>query len=252
LHDAHFRTIPVDRQLVALWPSRIGAHNGCERNTHKQLSSFMLSIALRRCALAVSVLTPGKVAAAQAQAHDSSSAAVGRDTFVTARAMLPARLRLPGPVDTPVVRPRAIEYSDFYYTRLTIHRYGSYAMIPLLAAEYSLGQNLMNDASPASWMKPAHAAVAGGIGVLFGVNTITGVWNLWESRNDPDGRTRRILHSVMLIAADAGFAATAALAPDDDHEFGNDSRHSTRVHRNVAIGSIALSTIGGGMMWFWK
>src|SRR5690242_8213624 len=32
------------------------------------------------------------------------------------------------PADTPVVRrPLAIEYSDQYYTRLTIHRYGSYA-----------------------------------------------------------------------------------------------------------------------------
>jgi len=158
------------------------------------------------------------------------------------------------PADTPVVRrPLAIEYSDQYYTRLTIHRYGSYAMLPLFAAEYSLGQNLMNDASPPSWMKPSHSLVAGGIGVLFGVNTITGVWNLWESRQDPAGRTRRILHSVLMLASDAGFAVTGAYTPS--HEQFSDYNtylHRERVHRGLAIGSIALSTIGGGMMWFWK
>ena len=158
-------------------------------------------------------------------------------------------------VDTPVVRrPRAIEYSDQYYTRLTIHRYGSYAMLPLFAAEYSLGQNLMNDASPPGWMKPAHGLVAGGVGVLFDVNTITGVWNLWDSRQDPNGRTRRILHSVMMLVSDAGFAATGATAPGHHHFYTNysDYLHRERVHRDLAIGSIALSAIGGGMMWFWK
>jgi hypothetical protein len=157
-------------------------------------------------------------------------------------------------VDTPVVRrPRAIEYSDQYYTRLTIHRYGSYAMLPLFAAEYSLGQNLMNDASPPSWMKPSHALVAGGIGALFGVNTITGVWNLWDSRQDPNGRTRRILHSVLMIASDAGFAAAGAYTPGHAHFTDyNAYLHREHVHRGLAIGSIALSTIGGGMMWFWK
>lgn len=160
---------------------------------------------------------------------------------------------LPLVVDTPVVRPRAIEYSDQYFTRLTIHRYGSYAMLPLFAAEYSLGQNLMNDASPPGWMKPTHALVAGGIGVLFGVNTITGVWNLWDSRQDPTGRTRRILHSVLMLASDAGFAATGAYTPGHSN-FSNysDYQHRERIHRGLAIGSIALSTIGGGMMWFWK
>jgi hypothetical protein len=157
--------------------------------------------------------------------------------------------------DTPVVRrPRAIEYSDAYYTRLTIHRYGSYAMIPLFVAEYSLGQNLLNDASPASWMKPAHGLVAGGVGVLFGVNTITGAWNLWESRSDPAGRTRRIVHTVMMLVADAGFVATGATAPGRDHFVTNynDFLHREHVHRGLAIGSIALSTVGGAMMWFWK
>jgi hypothetical protein len=174
---------------------------------------------------------------------------VNAESLTTARAV--ARRLV---ADTPVVRrPRAIEYSDLYYTRLTIHRYGSYLMLPLFAAEYSLGQNLMNDATPPGWMKPTHAAVAGGVGLLFGVNTITGVWNLWDSRQDPSGRTRRILHSVMMLASDAGFAATGLYTPGHAHftDYGA-YLHRERIHRDLAIGSIALSTIGGGMMWFWK
>lgn len=158
------------------------------------------------------------------------------------------------PLDTPVVqRPRAIEYSDDYYTRLTVHRLGSYAMIPLFVAEYSLGENLINDAAPAAWIKPTHLAVASGIGILFAVNTGTGLWNLWDARHDPEGRTRRTVHSILMLVSDAGFLASAALAPESD-DFTDASSHRNRVnaHRGVAIGSFALSTIGGAMMWFWK
>lgn len=159
------------------------------------------------------------------------------------------------PLDTPVVqRPRAVEYSDTYYARLTIHRYTSYAMLPLFAAEYSLGQNLINDAAPPGWLKPAHAAVASGIGVLFSVNTVTGLWNLWDARQDSDGRARRTVHSLLMLASDAGFLATAALTPEREDGFNNftDYQHRVNLHRGVAIGSFALSTIGGVMMWFWK
>lgn len=168
---------------------------------------------------------------------------------------LAAAATAPLALDTPVVeRPRAIEYSDAYYTRLTIHRIGSYTMIPLFIAEYSLGENLINDATPAGWVKPAHVAVASGIGVLFGVNTITGLCNLWEARQDPEGRTRRTVHSLLMIASDAGILTAATLAPERDDDVADDGsfRHRVNRHRGVAVGSFALSTIGGAMMWFWK
>ena len=38
--------------------------------------------------------------------------------------------------DTPRVRRHAIAYSDAYNTRLTIHRIGSYTMLPLFAGEW--------------------------------------------------------------------------------------------------------------------
>lgn len=143
-------------------------------------------------------------------------------------------------------RPRAIEYSDAYATRLTIHKYGSYVELPLFAAEWALGENLMNG-DAASWVKPAHAAVAGGLGVLFAVNTVTGVWNLIESRNDPSGRKRRILHSALMLASDAGFA----LAGVTSGEAGDDGDDRS-THRTIALTSIGLSTAGTLMMWLWK
>lgn len=157
------------------------------------------------------------------------------------------------PVDTPRPRPRAIEYSDWYATRLTIHRWGSYAMVPLLAAQYSLGQNLMNDARPSPWMRDAHAGVASAIGLLFGANTLTGAWNLWDARADPAGRTRRYVHAATMFIADAGFMWAGATAGDegDGLERGA-SRSDSRQHRAIAIGSIAVSAVGSTMMWLWK
>jgi len=174
--------------------------------------------------------------------------------MVVAFLAIVAQLQAAVPLDTPVVqRPRAVEYSDAYYTRLTIHRVGSYTMIPLFLAEYSLGENLINDAQPPGWIKPAHLGVATGIGVLFGVNTITGLCNLWEARQDPEWRTRRTVHSLLMLASDAGILAAATLAPEHDH-FTSDASYRRRAnkHRSVAIGSFALSTVGGAMMWFWK
>ncbi|HEY2374896.1 MAG TPA: hypothetical protein VGH98_02880 [Gemmatimonadaceae bacterium] len=205
----------------------------------------MIAVSLVLITLAGTARAPNDTGWISASPPDSAASAV-LGPIIT-RALLP--------VDTPVVRrPLAIEYSDAYYTRLTIHRIGSYTMLPLFAAEYSLGQNLIQDVSPPTWMKPTHALVAGGIGVLFGINTITGVWNLWDSRKDPEGRTRRIVHSVLMLASDAGFAAAGATAPGHHHDYldyGN-YQHQVNLHRGIAIGSIAASTIGGVMMWFWK
>src|SRR5579884_1275626 len=157
------------------------------------------------------------------------------------------------PVDTPTVRRRhAIEYSDQYYTRLTIHRYGSYAMLPLFAAEYSLGQNLINDASPPSWLKPTHGVVALGIGALFTVNTVTGAWNLWEARDDPSNRGLRYTHTILMLASDLGFAITGAQTPSHHSSDFAEIQSSQNRHRNRAIGSMAVSTAGTALMWFWK
>jgi len=151
------------------------------------------------------------------------------------------------PDDTPRVRRHAIVYSDAYYTRLTVHRIGSYTMLPLFAGEWYLGNQLLNGTNPPSWMKPTHVGVASAIGVLFTVNTVTGGLNLWESRSDPSGRTRRFIHTGLMLASDAGFLWTAGIGGQAKHHFDAGQRH-----RNVALGSIGLSTLGTALMWFWK
>jgi len=149
--------------------------------------------------------------------------------------------------DTTVRRPRAIEHSDAYYTRLTIHRVASYAELPLFGAEYVLGERLLHDERtgfPPSSLKAAHAGVAGGLAVLFGVNTITGVWNLWDSRHDPSNRTLRIIHSVAMLGADAGFAVAGATGGN-----AKNSLQAAQRHRIVSVGSMALATAGTAIMW---
>src|SRR5262252_4660095 len=159
------------------------------------------------------------------------------------------------PIDTPTVsldtpitrRPKAIQYSDWYARRLLVHRIGSYTMLPLFAAEWSLGQNLLQDQNPPSWMRGTHQGVAVAIGALFTVNTVTGAWNLWDSRHDPAGRTRRYLHTAAMLASDAGFIWAGAVGGD-----ANRSRANADHHRAIALTAIGVSTVGTVMMWLWK
>jgi hypothetical protein len=149
-------------------------------------------------------------------------------------------------VDT--ARQRAIEYSDGYYTRLAIHKYASFATIPLFVLQYVSGRELLKNPGEGSWAHSVHGPVAASVAVLFGVNTVTGIWNAYDSRRDPSGRARRNIHSLLMLAADAGFVWTGALAPDDE----GGSSAATNRHRTVAItsGSIALASYL--MMLVWK
>lgn len=145
-----------------------------------------------------------------------------------------------------VQRRHAVSYSEWYNRRLTIHRIGSYTMLPLFGAEYVLGNQLIHGNDDGG-VKPAHVAVATGIGALFTVNTVTGVWNLWDSRADPAGRKRRTLHAIAMLASDAGFIWTGAIADGAKR-----SNANARRHRNVALASIGIATVGTAMMWLWK
>lgn len=139
----------------------------------------------------------------------------------------------------------AIEHSDAYYTRLAIHRAGSYAILPLFAVQYYLGNRLMNDEVRASWVKPTHRAVALGVGTVFVANTVTGALNLWEARTDREDRTRRIAHVVLMLAADAGFAYTGIVASKDASDLGDGADR----HRNAALVSVGLASAGTVLMW---
>lgn len=229
-----------------------------------------LSSAILASALALAV-APGDAAAAPASVQFPSApgqpgvaavAFVGsgfiaerawRVDFGTEPVLAPARLlRLPAAArqdaaaaPQPAARPVAFEYSDGYVTRRKIHYVASFATIPLFVTQYVLGDKLY-EGTASSGERTAHGVVAGGIAGLFGLNTVTGVWNLYEARKDPSGRTRRLVHGVMMLGANAGFVATGMLAPDDD---GGGDRV---VHRRVALTSMAVATASYVMMLLWR
>jgi len=155
------------------------------------------------------------------------------------------------PAPAPAPRPIAFEYSDGYYTRLKIHKWASFATLPLFATQVVLGQKLYNGTA-SDGTRSAHSAVAVGTGVLFGVNTVTGVWNLAEGRKDPNRKTRVKVHSILMLVADAGFAVSGFMAPETEHEGGFESSSgvSRSTHRAVALSSMGIATISYLIMLF--
>lgn len=141
---------------------------------------------------------------------------------------------VPAPADT------VFEYSAAYYRRLDVHRIGSYAMLPLFAFQYLAGTQLYDKSFEApGWARTGHRVAATGVAVLFSVNTVTGMMNLWEGRKDPEGRGRKLFHATMMLLADAGFVTTGILA--ERAESSGDDRD---LHRTVALTSVGVATIG--------
>jgi hypothetical protein len=155
---------------------------------------------------------------------------------------------LPAQEPAQPLHPAAVEHSDGYRTRAKIHKYASYATLPLFAAEVALGQSLngSNDGK-----KSAHAVVGAGIVGLFAVNTLTGAWNLFgEGRRDTEGRTWRLVHGLLMMAADVGFLATTASAPSTGRNGALTFENDKATHRNLAIASVSVGTAGYLMMLF--
>lgn len=187
----------------------------------------------RPCRILIAALAVQLTAAAAfAQSLDLSSAAT------TSAAS-------PSPEEQTAAPQVAVEYSDGYRMRAKIHKISSFATLPLFVAEGIIGQSLYSD--PTSGKKDAHLAVAAGIGALFAVNTVTGVWNLVEARKDPNHKKRRLVHGLLMLGADAGFLATAAMGPESEH--GN-SAEGKGAHRAMAFTSIGLATTGYLVMLF--
>lgn len=194
--------------------------------------------------IAARLVRSAPIATADSASVDSTSGPVLRRPLLNA-------LR----VDT-VPRPRAIMLSDGYTTRLTIHRYGSYAMLPLFAGQYVLGTRLLAQKDGVydgtrrvpvdAALRRNHGLVAKGVGALFVVNTTTGLWNLWEARHDGADHTRRTVHVLSMLGANAGFVVTGLLSSKAVDRRPSDAR----AHRNVALASMGLATTGVALMWF--
>lgn len=139
----------------------------------------------------------------------------------------------------PRRRPAAIQYSDWYGTRATIHRRLSYTMLPLFAASYISGDKLFSEGSTASGLtKNVHRASATAVSALFAANTVTGGINLWQSRHDPTDRKRKLLHTALFTAASAGFTYAGVVLADQAET----SLSKRQAHRNVNLVSMGLSS----------
>ena len=136
-------------------------------------------------------------------------------------------------------RIRAVTYSSMYATRLTIHRIGSYATIPLFIGQYITGSQLLAHGRQAPpWALHVHGPIATAVTTLFTVNTVTGLWNMWEARMDCSGRFARTVHGLLFMVADAGFAYTGWLS--GRARTSNSIRH---FHKQMALESMGISLI---------
>ncbi len=146
-------------------------------------------------------------------------------------------------------RPRAIEYDDGYYTRLEIHRDLSYAIYPLYVGQYIFGRELWNMGNSApTWAKTGHRAFATALVGVFGANTVTGLWNLWDSRDDPDHRALRTVHALTMLAADGAFTyAGSTLATQAQN-----SLAKRRLHRTITISAMGITALSSLIMTFYN
>lgn len=150
------------------------------------------------------------------------------------------------------LHPAAVEHSDAYQMRKKIHKYASFATLPLFATELALGQSLYNASETSGSKRSAHATVGASIVGLFAVNTVTGAWNMFgEDRKDPNGRMLRLVHGLLMMAAEVGFVAASQSAPgDDSRRQALTFQASKATHRNIAIASISVGTAGYLVMLF--
>ena len=141
-------------------------------------------------------------------------------------------------------RPVAITYTEGHETRAKIHKYSSWATLPLMATEFALGESLYNDPNgPTSTQKGVHGAVGTALIAFFGVQSVTGVWNLVESKQAP-GHTKRMVHGLLMLAAEGGFVASALTAPSTSRSSLPNFDADKATHRNIAIVSIGVGTAG--------
>lgn len=154
------------------------------------------------------------------------------------------------------VRSGAISLSDGYYTRLDIHRYAGYATLPLFAIEYLAGQKLLEKGSAAPlWAEKVHKPAAYLVAGVFTLNTVTGLLNLAEASKVREGKKRRWVHSIMMLAADAGFIYGASVAPSTatiDARIAAGKRGGWTPHKVATVASMGVSTFAYLMMYIWK
>lgn len=159
----------------------------------------------------------------------------------------PALVPPPAVLVAGVALPQGSPCTAAYYRRLDIHRYSSYAMLPLFALQVTAGTQLFNRNREApQWAKVGHRVGATGVAAMFATNLVTGIPNLVVSLRDPRDRGKKILHASLMTAAAAGFTATGILS--ERAEGDPDARNR---HRQVAFTSMGVAFVGWLTMLDW-
>ena len=167
--------------------------------------------------------------------------------FFVAAQLATAPLDTGASVSTPPQqgRPKAVEISDWYSKRLTLHRRTAYAIIPMFGFQALAGKQIWDKGSAApSWARNGHRIGATAIAGAFTVNVVTGLWNLWDSRGTPEGRGLRYVHSTAMLAATAGFTYAGAYL-SEKAETDSEMR---KLHWQVAISSMGVTAVSGILM----
>jgi hypothetical protein len=138
----------------------------------------------------------------------------------------------------------SITHSSQYYYALAVHRDISYAMIPLFGVQYAMGRRLIKGGAP-TWVRTTHIVGFHVLGAMAVVNTATGIVNVIATRKEKPDRLRRIIHTSLMLAGDAGFAYTASIA----HDAAKQGPAEKRRHERAATVSMSLTTAGAVVMW---
>jgi hypothetical protein len=197
--------------------------------------------------VAASALVAPAVVGDSTVSDTAASHVVAPGSVMFAPSLLAVR---PASADTVHRRRRAVVLSDAALLRLRIHRYASYTVIPLFALQSIAGNQLLQadngGVERPGWAKSAHSFGAAAIGTVFTVNTVTGIWGLYDQRTNDEGRVRRWAHSLLMLASDAGFTYTGIKLADEAKR----SSSSRDQHRNLAFASIGTALVGYGIMFF--
>lgn len=178
-------------------------------------------------------LVPQAQLPAAADTNPPALAAPMRDTAMDAADTVPRHRRR-----------KTVDVSEWYSRRLTIHRYVAFATLPVFAVQYAAGQQLFAKSRDApTWAKTTHRVGATLLAGMFTVNTVTGLWNLWDSRSVPDKRVLRTIHALTMLTADAGFTYAGAKLSNEAET----SLQKRREHRTIALSCMGL-TMGSAFM----
>src|SRR5512140_684493 len=165
---------------------------------------------------------------------------LGADTTPVATPRPPLPAAVTPSLEDSLRRPRrrAIEVSDWYARRLAVHRALSYATIPIFVGEYIAGERLFKESSAApTWAKTGHRVGATALAGIFTVNSVTGLWNLWDSRGVPDHRALRTAHALMMLTADGAFTYAGARLSEQAER----SQQKRKLHRTISLSASALT-----------